>query len=122
MAVASPSRSSTLVVFSQSAVNRRTSMSSGARSPLSRATKANAPPASMADSWAQSPQSSTFAPAVVAGQQLVEGERPGEAGLVHDLQLPRVQPPAGGLLFERRQAVPEQPGRGGQWVRVGGDP
>ena len=93
MASSFPRRRPMLAAFSHSAWKRCTSLSSGARSPRSATSSRNAPPASTADSCAQSPTSSTLAPASSGGaHQFVEGERPGQAGLVHDHQLAAVQP------------------------------
>ena len=66
MAEVFPARSSTLAAFSHSELKRRTSVSSGTRSPRSLTRSEKAPPASTEDIWAWSPRSKTLEPAVVA--------------------------------------------------------
>ncbi len=58
------------------------------------------------DSWAQSPTSSTFAPAAVAcGGDLVEVSGGGHGRLVDDDQLPGLQCPAAGTRLSSRRCV-----------------
>ena len=66
--VASPTRSRRVASRSHSCRNRRTSCRVATPGPAASASSLNAPPACTGDSWAQSPTSSTFAPAWVAAR------------------------------------------------------